>query len=60
MAWQEFFYFNKSDRKVLLFLLVLCLSIFMLMSLFDNGDELGYSEGLAPDSLVAKADTSFK
>lgn len=60
MAWQEFFYFNKSDRKVLLFLLVLCLSIFMLMSLFDNGDELGHSEGLAPDSLVATADTSFK
>lgn len=60
MAWQEFFYFNKSDRKVLLFLLVLCLSIFMLMSLFDNGDELGHSEGLAPDSLVATADSAFK
>ena len=38
MEWKEFFYFNKSDRKVLLLLAVFSI-VFLLLSLFTSESE---------------------
>ena len=59
MAWQEFFYFNKSDRMTLLFLLLLCGGLLMLVLLFDSGDELGQTPALSGDSINSQKDSSY-
>lgn len=59
MEWREFFYFNKSDRMTLLFLITLCGSLLMLFLFLDNGDEIGHSDITAGDSLTAETDTLY-
>lgn len=59
MAWKEFFYFNKSDRKTLLFLVTLCGGLLMLFLFLDNGDEIGQSGIAVDDSLAAETDSFY-
>lgn len=59
MEWKEFFYFNKSDRKTLLFLVTLCSGLLMLFLFLDNGDEIGQSGIAADDSLKSETDSFY-
>lgn len=59
MEWKEFFYFNKSDRKTLLFLVTLCGGLLMLFLFLDNGDEIGQSCIAVDDSLAAETDSFY-
>lgn len=41
MEWREFFYFNRSDRSVVLSIIVFAAVVWLLVILFDNTDEVG-------------------
>lgn len=41
MEWREFFYFNRSDRSVVLSIIVFAAVVWLLAILFDNTDEVG-------------------
>lgn len=41
MEWREFFYFNRSDRSVVLSIIVFAAVVWLLAVLFDNTDEVG-------------------
>ncbi len=41
MEWKEFFYFNKSDRKVLLLLAVFSIVLLLLSVFTIESEELG-------------------
>lgn len=41
MEWREFFYFNRSDRSVILSIIVFAAVVWLLVTLFENTDEVG-------------------
>lgn len=41
MEWREFFYFNRSDRSVVLSIIVFAAVVWLLVMFFDNTDEVG-------------------
>ena len=41
MEWREFFYFNRSDRSVVLSIIVFAAVVWLLVVLFDNTDDVG-------------------
>lgn len=56
MEWREFFYFNRSDRSVVLSIIVFAAVVWLLAVLFDNTDEVGkIGTDMSHDSVGYKA-----
>ena len=56
MEWREFFYFNRSDRSVVLSIIVFAAVVWLLVVIFDNTDEVGKIGTVVPqDSVGYKA-----
>lgn len=59
MEWREFFYFNRSDRSVVLSIIVFAAVVWLLVMFFDNTDEVGRIGTAVPKDSVGYSATSI-
>ena len=58
MEWREFFYFNRSDRSVVLSIIVFAAVVWLLVVIFDNTDEVGKIRTAMSQDSVGNSATS--